>query len=62
MIAKVDEETCTGCGVCAETCPEVFELVDDLAKVIADPVPDQAQESCREAADDCPVEAISIHE
>jgi ferredoxin len=48
--------------VCAETCPEVFELVDDLAKVIADPVPEGAQEACREAADDCPVEAISIQE
>ncbi len=60
MIAKVDEETCTGCGVCAETCPEVFELVDELAKVIADPVPEDAEGSCREAAEECPVEAISI--
>ncbi len=62
MIAIVDEETCTGCGVCAETCPEVFELVDELAKVIAEPVPEGAEETCREAADDCPVEAISIQE
>lgn len=62
MIAKVDEETCTGCAVCAETCPEVFELLDDLAKVIADPVPEGAQEACREAADDCPVEAITIQD
>ena len=60
MIAKVDEETCTGCGVCAESCPEVFELVDELAKVIANPVPEDAEEACSEAADDCPAEAISI--
>ena len=39
MIAIVDEELCTGCGVCAETCPEVFELLDDLAKIIIEPVP-----------------------
>ncbi len=60
MIAKVDEETCTGCGVCVDTCPEVFELVDDLAKVIAQPVPSEAEETCRQAAEDCPVEAISL--
>ena len=62
MIAKVDEETCTGCGVCAESCPEVFELVDELAKVIAEPVPAGAEEACSEAADDCPVEAITIQD
>jgi len=60
MKAIVDEDTCTGCGTCAETCPEVFELDDDMAKVIADPVPAKAEGSCQQAADDCPVEAISI--
>ena len=62
MKAIVDADTCTGCGVCAETCPEVFETEDDLAKVIANPVPKDAEKSCREAADDCPVEAIAIEE
>jgi len=49
-------------GVCAENCPEVFELDDDVAEVIPDPVSEDAEETCREAADDCPVEAISIEE
>ena len=62
MKAIVDEETCTGCGQCEEACPEVFELDGDLAKVIADPVPADAEDACRDAADDCPVEAIIIEE
>jgi len=62
--AIVDAETCTGCGVCAETCPEVFELKEeeDIARVIADPVPAEVAESCREAADGCPVDAIRLEE
>ena len=62
MIAKIDNEQCTGCGLCVDTCPEVFELGDDIAKVIVDTVPENAIDTCREAADNCPVEAITIEE
>ena len=62
MKAIVDKDTCTGCGDCADACPEVFELTDDVAEVIADTVPSDAEGSCRQAADDCPVEAISIQD
>jgi len=60
--AKVDPELCTGCGLCAETCPEVFEVPDDLAIVQVDVVPADAEDTCREAAEECPVEAITIVE
>lgn len=60
MKAIVDADTCTGCELCVDTCPEVFEMDDDKAKVKVDPVPPEVEESCREAADDCPVEAITI--
>lgn len=60
MKASVDEN-CTGCALCVDTCPEVFEMGDDeIAKVIADPVPEAAEDSCREAAEGCPVEAIHL--
>jgi ferredoxin len=62
MKAKVDRDTCTGCGLCVDACPEVFELDGDVAAVKAAAVPESAEQSCREAAEGCPVEAISIIE
>jgi ferredoxin len=62
MKAIVDEETCIGCGLCVETCPEVFDMDDDKARAKVDEVPAGAADSCREAAENCPVEAITIEE
>jgi ferredoxin len=54
----VDEETCVGCGACADLCPEVFELRDDKAWVIGAEKCETC--NCQEAADSCPVDAISL--
>jgi len=62
MKAQVDPDLCTSCGLCEDTCPEVFELGDKSAEVIADPVPADQEDCAREAAENCPVEAISIEE
>ncbi|NLB59781.1 MAG: ferredoxin [Lentisphaerae bacterium] len=62
MKAIVDKDTCTGCGLCVDTCPEVFEMDDAVATVKVAEVPAEAIQTCREAADICPVEAIKIEE
>jgi len=61
MKAIVDQETCIGCGLCPDICPEVFEMNDDnKAVVIVAEVPDEVADACREAAESCPVDAIAI--
>ncbi len=60
MKAAVDADVCTGCGLCPDICPEVFEMDDNTAAVIAAEIPAEAEDSCREAMESCPVEAISI--
>jgi ferredoxin len=55
-------DDCTACGICADACPEVFELGDEKAIVKMDPVPEEYHDACREAAEDCPCEAIEIIE
>jgi ferredoxin len=62
MKAKVDPDLCTACELCVETCPAVFEMGDDVAVVKAEEVPADARECCRQAAEDCPVEAIAVEE
>ena len=54
------EDTCTACGLCVDTCPEVFEMGSDMAEVTVDEVPEQLEESVQQAADECPVEAIIV--
>ena len=40
MKVTIDESLCTGCGVCADDLPDVFEMNDeDMAIVKVDPVP-----------------------
>ncbi len=60
MKVTVDEETCVGCEVCVDTCPEVFEMVDDKAVAKMSEIPKDLLESCREASENCPVEAIQL--
>lgn len=58
--AIVDGDLCIGCGLCAEICPEVFEMGDDGQAHAVNPEKCAGLPCCKEAAESCPVEAIKI--
>ncbi|MBD3378783.1 ferredoxin [candidate division KSB1 bacterium] len=62
MKVKIDEDLCTACELCTDTAPEIFEMGDDVAKVIVDVVPEDQEELARECAESCPAECIFIEE
>lgn len=62
MKATVDKSLCAGCGICVDVCPEVFEMDGDVAIAKVDKVPAEAEDTCQDAVQQCPVEAIKITE
>ena len=54
----VDASTCVGCGLCEQSCPDVFEMQGDgIAHVKAGSC---ASCNLQEVADSCPVNAIKV--
>ena len=56
-IPFIDPDLCTGCELCVETVPGVFQMEGDVAS-ITDPE-GATEEEIQEAIDNCPVEAIT---
>ncbi len=60
QLPVVNEELYIGNGICADLCPEVFEVRDEKSFVIG---PEMcASCDCQEAVDSCPVSAITMKE
>lgn len=61
MKGFVDKETCIGCELCPDICPEVFRMDDDGKAIAADDeIPKDVIDSAKEAEGQCPVEAITV--
>ena len=56
-VVYVEQDECTGCGLCESSLPDVFKVNDNnVAEVVS---PDGASESeIEEIIDSCPVSAI----
>ncbi len=63
MKAIVDRDLCIGCGLCEQTCPEVFRMEEDgLAYVVDEDPPAETYGDIEGCVELCPVEAISVAE
>ena len=62
MKAFVDPALCIGCTQCAALCPEVFRMEGTLAVAEPGEIPAGAVPSAAEAAQTCPVSAITLSE
>lgn len=56
MKAKVDQESCIGCGMCTRIAPDSFQLNDDGKAEFTKESDDNA---VQEAIESCPVSAVS---
>ena len=62
MKVIVDRDLCAGHGQCVFAAPEIFAL-DAHGKLVYEPVPGPVvRDKAEEAADACPVQAITIED
>lgn len=62
MDVIIEQEICIGCGACANTCPEVFEIKDFKSNIKVNPIPEDFKYDVMNATDLCPENAISYTE
>ena len=56
-----DRSACCGYGVCAEICPEIYQLDDaGIVKLLHTLVPPGLEDRAREGAEACPQSALAV--
>ncbi len=59
MKVIVDQDLCISCGLCVETCPDIFDWNDDgKADAQVEVVPEDQEDCANEAMEGCPTDAI----
>jgi ferredoxin len=54
------KEGCCGCELCVQTCPEVFNMENNVAITKVDKVPCDIKDACIQAMEECPVGCIVL--
>ncbi len=61
MKAYIEREGCISCGLCTQTCPEVFRMAEDgFAEVYLDDIPEKAEDRAAESQENCPTSVITV--
>ena len=58
-MTSINKEKCIGCSSCEAVAPEIFEMQDGKAQVKKQPATEKENAKTKEAADICPVDAIT---
>lgn len=53
-------ESCIGCGLCADVCPAVFHMESGVSVPTDARIPDSEMSAAAEARDGCPVSVIDL--
>ena len=59
MTAHVND-ACIGCGLCTGGCPGVFTMTEEGVAAARDEIFPEQEAQVRQAAEDCPVNAIEV--
>ena len=59
-VPQIDPELCTGCGICEDICPDVFEVGDDGLSHVIEAETYEDSDCYEEAAEECPEGAINL--
>ena len=56
-MVEVNKDTCIGCGACSATCPNSFSINNDGK---AEAISQEVVDCTKQAAEGCPVNAITV--